>query len=207
MDTERPDGTEDAYEGGARSDGGYDAFDDAAAGASDGAAPVTAPAVAAPPRSRLPLATLAGLGVVVAGLVAWTLLYFALDRDYVGISVVVALVVGYVVREVSGRSDIPPRVVAALLTVVLCVVGAVSSASVGIVEDETFAALDLQWWPTFRGLMKEPWTVLESQRAITWAIFGAAVVVAFLSAGPAKPKKGAVAAPAPAAEPVDRLDD
>lgn len=190
MDTDRPDGHDDVDAGGV-------AYADAVA------EPVAAP------KSRMLLGTLAGLVVVVLGIAAWGALYAALDRDYVGITVVLALLIGYVVREVSRRSDLPPRIVSALLTALLCLVGSISAVAVGLVLLPEYTE---SYWPTFTRLMERPQDVLKEHNPLTWAIFGAAVVAAFFSAMPPKPKKtkGAPAA-APAATPAaaddERRDD
>lgn len=155
---------------------------------------------AAPPLSRLLLALIAGLAVAAAGIAVWAQLYYWRNNNYVGVSVVFALVIGYVVREVSGRSDLLARILAALVTVAFCVVGFVSATAVGLVK--TYGA---EYWPEFKRMMKEPWTHIRPAPVLTLVILAAAVVVAFISAGPTKPKqpKQPKAAPAPAAEPTD----
>jgi hypothetical protein len=145
----------------------------------------------AAPRSRLVLGTLAGLGVVLVGIVVWSLLYAYLKRDYVGVSVVFALGIGYVVREVSRRSDLTPRVVSALLAVVLCVFGSVV-AQIANTAREFHAS----FWDLLTDLLPDTFTIVSKRTALTYVIFAAAVVVAFLSAGPSKPKAGAAADPA-----------
>lgn len=176
MDTDRPDDEATAYE---------PIEVDASVSATN--ATVTAEA----PRSRLPLATLAGLGLVIVGIVAWAALYVAIDRAFPGITVVMALVIGYVVREVSRRSDLAPRIIAAALTAVLCVVGAYVAAVADVAAQQDIPILD-----TVREQLRNAWVFLKAYHWITWVIFAAAVVVAFVSASPAGSKQKAKPAPA-----------
>lgn len=153
-------------------------------------------------KGRLLLAILAGLAVGAFGIAVWTQLYYIRKVDYVGASVVTALLLGYVVREVSGRSGLLPPILSALIAAAVGVVGSVSVAAASVVLTEELAALDPQYWETFRNGMKEPWNVLEGQTVLRSVILVAAVVVGFISATPPKPKK--LEAPPP---PLETPDD
>lgn len=183
MDSERDDpyGADDSLTGELA-----DAPDDAAVDAE----PVAEP-VAARQESRLVLGTLAGAGAVLLGIVVWSLLYAYTKRDYVGVSVVFGLLVGYVVREVSRRSDLVPRIVAAVLTAILCVFGSV----IALVANTVRVYPGEKFFDVLGNTLPNTFEIVSKRNALTYVIFVAAVVVAFLSAGPSKPK-------APAAAPV-----
>lgn len=192
MDSER----DEPYVGdepGAGSDGGFDANDPFGVGLD------AEPVAAAPPKSRLVLGTLAGLGAVLLGIVVWSLLYAFAKRDYVGVSVVFGLLIGYVVREVSRRSDLTPRIIAAVLTALLCVFGSVIAQVAN-----TARVFHASFWDLLVDLLPDTFTIVSKRNALTFVIFAAAVIVAFLSAGPSKPKAPAVD-PRPAAR--DDLDE
>ena len=182
MDTDRPDDREngDAYEP-VEATTSIDATHGA-----DEPAVTTAPA----PKSRLLLATLAGLTLVAVGVVAWPVLYMTTNRDFPGITVVFALLIGYVVRELARRRDLVPAVVAGLLTAVLCLVGNVAATAAGLSEQYKLPFMD-----NFTDLMSNPFGVLvartESQDlpVLRFVIFAFAVVSAFVSAMPPKPGK------------------
>ena len=156
-----------------------------------GAGPVADPLAA--PKSRLVLGTLAGLGVVLVGITAWSLLYAFVKRDYVGVSVVFALGIGYVVREVSRRSDLVPRIVSAVLAAILCVFGSVIAQIANTAREFPEAS----FWDLLVDLLPDTFSIVSHRNALTFVIFAAAVVVAFLSAGPSKPA-APKAQPAPA---------
>lgn len=139
----------------------------------------TAPVEAAP-TSRLGLGVLASLGVVAAGIGLWVVLLKSLDKEYFGVTVLIGLLVGYVLREVSRRSDMLVRVLAVVLTAVACVAGTLISRAA--------------YLPDGQSLTKIP--------GMAYATFAAALVVAYISAVPSKPKKAATPPPAPA-DPVD----
>jgi len=130
------------------------------------------------PATRLGLALLAGVGVIAVGVALWAVLVKSLDKEYFGVSVAIGLLVGYVLREVSRRSDLLVRGLAVLLTAVTCVVGTLVSHAVA---DVTTGIGDLPW--------------------VAYATFAGALVVAYISATPPKPKKAAT--PPPPVEPVD----
>lgn len=206
MDTERP----DEYDGTAGATPAADGADGAGSATTDATgvayADAVDPAPVAAPKTRLLLGALAGLGVALLGIVAWVVLYLTTDRDFPGITVVTALLIGYVVREVSRRSDVPARLVSALLAAVMCLVGAVAAISALVVKD-TPVGEAAGFVETFRGLMPHVFDVVNDRYQprpwLTWLIFGAAVLVAYFSTAPAKPKKGAAtAAPAEPAAPM-----
>lgn len=151
--------------------------------AEEAAAAYDAPAE---PRGRWVLGTLAGIAVMLAGVALWSLLYRSLERDYVGITVVFALVIGYVVREVTRRANVAARVLAALLTALLCVLGSLVAPVAYAVKVDPRG---LDFVDTLTEVMKRPFEVLGRHQPVTWAIFAAAVVVAFLSAAPPRPKQ------------------
>jgi hypothetical protein len=140
--------------------------------------------VTAPPKSRLLLAILAGLAVVALGVAAWAALFMAANKEYPGITVVFALVIAYVVREVSRRSDFVPGIVAALLTAVLVIVGNVAGIAAGVADQYKLPFLDV-----FRDLLPDAFTLLTHRPALTLGIFAAAVLVAFFLTIPSKPRK------------------
>jgi hypothetical protein len=156
---------------------------------------VSEPLAAEAPRTRLPLGILAGLGVALAGVAAWSLLYALAGRDYVGISVVFGLLIGYVVREVSRRTDLLPRVAAAVLAAALCVVGSTAALAANTAHEfhQPFTRI-------LGDLLPHTFEILKDRNVLTFAIFAAAVVVAFVSAAEPKPKK-AKAGPPPGYEP------
>lgn len=139
----------------------------------------------AEPKGRWLLGTLAGVGVMLAGVAVWSLLYRTLERDYVGVTVVFALVIGYVVREVTRRATVAARLLAAFLTALLCVLGSlVAPVAYAVKLDPRFG-----FFETLGEVLKQPFEVLGRHQAVTWGIFVAAVVVAFLSAAPPRPKQ------------------
>ncbi len=139
----------------------------------------TAPVDAAP-KSRLGLGVLASLVVIAAGIGLWTVLLKSLDKEYFGVTVLIGLLVGYVLREVSRRSDVPVRILAVVLTAVACVAGTLISRAIYLPEGQSLTKM---------------------QGIGPYLTFGMALVVAYISAVPSKPKKAATP-PAPA-EPVD----
>jgi hypothetical protein len=199
VDTDRP----EDYDGMAGDATGSPAPDATGSPAPDATGVAYAADPVAAPQSRLVLGTLAGLGVVILAIAAWVVLYLAMDKDYPGITVVAALAIGYVVREVSRRSDLRARLIAAVLALVLCVVGAVAAIA-ALIVNETPGGEEAGFLDSFTKLLPHSFQVINDRYQprpwLTWLIFGAAVVVAFFSAAPAKAKQ-AKAAPAPA-EPV-----
>lgn len=174
VDTERPDdATDDAYEP-VEVTTGID---------------MTVDAEPPAPKTRMVLGTLAGLGVALVGVGVWALLYRQLDKDFPGVSVVFALIIGYVVREVSRRSDLVPRIVASVLTAVLIVVGSVIALSAWETSDWQERGLPVSFQDVLEERFPQAFELLGNQRPLTLVIFGAAVVVAFLSAAPPRPKQ------------------
>lgn len=153
-----------------------------------------APVVAPRRASRLLLGVLAGLAVALAGVALWAVLYTKMEKDYVGVSVVIGLLVGYVVREVSRRADIPVRVIAALITAAACLLGTVV-AEVAY----TASQYHFPFWDLLKDQLPHTFQRLGKRNALTFVIYVAAIAVAFLSASPPRPKR--VAAPPPPAEP------
>jgi hypothetical protein len=161
-----------------------------------------AAAVAAAPRGRLALGIVAGLVAGVVAVAAWVALSAAMDRDYVGIVVVFALVIGWLVREVSRRSDVPARVVAAVITAAVCLVGSTAAVAGDVASD-----YDVPFFRVFKDLLPDTFTLITKRGWWAWVIFAAAVVVAFLSAAPAQQPKGKRAKSAAPADADERADD
>lgn len=152
--------------------------------------------MAAPPleterRGSLLLATLAGLAVAVVGVVAWALLYVQVEREFVGVSVVIGFVAGWLIRVVSRRHDLPPRVIAVVITAIACVIGTVV-AEVAFTASEYGASFT----QLLGDVLPETFSIVGKRPPLTLAVFGAALVLAFLSAGPqSKDKKSPQVAP------------
>jgi hypothetical protein len=144
--------------------------------------------VATPGGKRIVLAILAALVVGAIGVAVWGILYATFKREYVGIAVVIGLLVGYVVREVSGRSTIGVRLLASLLTAVACVAGTVVGETA-----YTAKVYGLPFWDLIDRATKDTWALLQDRTLLQFGVYAAALVIAFLAAGPKKetPKKGA----------------
>lgn len=150
----------------------------------------------------LPLAILAGILTAAAGVLVWTLLGRFAGREFVGISVVTGLAVGYVLRVVSGRSTIPVRIAAALILAVTCVAGTVTAGRAVLAKTlpEQVPGSHISWWELMRRFdYGQTVSTVRHRGGLTLAIYAAAAVIAFLSAGPQKPKP----APADPADPAD----
>ncbi|HVF06127.1 MAG TPA: hypothetical protein VNA20_14895 [Frankiaceae bacterium] len=163
------------------------------------AAPVAADA--RPGGGRLVAAILASLGVVVVGVALWSYIYVQAEREYVGVSVVIGLIVGYVMRLVSGRSTVPVRIIAVLITALACVLGTVAGEAAF-----TANAYDASFFDLFKDILPDSFELVKRRPGLTFAIFGAALVLAFLSASPQdskKKRKGSDEPPASVVEPVD----
>lgn len=156
----------------------------------------------AAPKGRLPLGALAGVGATLAGVVVWSLLYQSTERDYVGISVVFALLIGYVVREVSRRSDVVPRVISAVLAAILCYLGTITAAAAYTAQESK-----LPFGEVWQELFEHQSVVFKDRNALTWVIYAAAIVVAYMSAGPPRPKQTAKAGSRPAEPAVPAEDE
>lgn len=139
----------------------------------------------AEPKGRWLLGTLAGLAVVLVGIAVWSLLYRSLERDYVGVTVVFALVIGFVVREVTRRGTLAARLLAAFLTALLCLLGSLVAPVAHFVK----ANPQFEYMDVLKQVFKHPLDALRQNQGVTWGIFVAAIVVAFLSAAPPRPKQ------------------
>lgn len=164
-----------------------------------GADPVVVPAAPAPGAGRLVLAILASLAVIAVGVGLWSYIYVQAEREYVGVSVVIGLIVGYVMRLVSGRSTVPVRIVAVVLTALACVLGTVAGEAAF-----TANAYDASFLDLFKDILPDWLELMERRPGLTFAIFAAALVLAFLSASPQdskKKRKRDEEPPAPVVEP------
>lgn len=142
---------------------------------------------AAPPPARWPLAIVAALVVGAVGVVVWGVASALFTRALVGMSVLVGLLVGYVVREVSRRSNLPARIVAVAVTAVVCFAGAfVGDAAYVSADTKTFGVRDL-----LDSYKAKPFEHFKDRPKLQFLIFAVALVVAYLAAGPAKPKAAA----------------
>ena len=139
---------------------------------------------------RLVLGILAALAAAAVVVAVWSYVYVAAGREYLAFAVILGVVVGYVLRTVSGRTSIPVRVLASVLTALGCAAGTLSGDAAynadlygtGYGEMLTDAVL-----PDWQGRF-------GARQPIAWAIFAAATVLAFLVAAPAKPSKKDAAA-------------
>lgn len=142
---------------------------------------------AAPPRpgaGRLLLGLLAALVVGAVGVAAWAGIYASREKEYIGVAVIIGLLAGYAMRAVSGRSDLLPRLLAVVVTALSCVAGSLAG-EVAFVAHRYGAA----FWPLLRHDADKWWSVMRHRSGIAWVVFAAALVIAFLAAGPQKPKK------------------
>jgi hypothetical protein len=157
------------------------------AGDHAGGDPLAAPPPRPERRGSVPLALLAGIGVAILGIALWAVLHVLLEREIVGVSVVTAFAVGFVMRELARRSTIGLRVAAALITAVVCVAGHLVStvAYTASQFDVGFVALLKDAAPDWLSLLTE-----GDGHTVRLLIFAAAVVVAFLAAGPKPEPKG-----------------
>ncbi len=140
-------------------------------------------------RGNVPLAILASLAIAAIGVALWGVLAAKTLREYVGISVVVGLIVGYVMRELTRRSTIGVRLIASVITALTCVAGSVVGEVAYLTSDA-----GAPFWRHLRDNIEPDavWASLERRNGIQLAVFAAAVVIAFAAAGPKKepaPKK------------------
>lgn len=151
--------------------------------------------VAAGGAKRWLLAIVASLVVIVAGAALWAGVYEWRGQEYVGVGVLIGLSVGWLLRVITKRSDIVVRLVAVLLTALGIVVGTV-------VANAWFTTSLPGTVPTFWDLLPDVlpdwWDILThpDREPMTYVIFGAALLLAYLAAGPqssGKKKKDAVA--------------
>lgn len=155
-----------------------------------------APAV---PPARWPLAILAALGAAALGIALWSVIFVAAEREYVGVSVVIGLTVGWLVRVVSRRSNLVARVVAVVITAIACVLGTVVAEVAYTSSQFEFGFLKL-----LGDVLPNTFELLSDRPGMTLVIFAAALVLAFLSAGPQKEKPSKRRGQP---EPVDVVDD
>ncbi|MDQ1711603.1 MAG: hypothetical protein QOE45_1053 [Frankiaceae bacterium] len=152
------------------------------------------------PRGNLALGILAGIGAAVAGVLVWAGVTLSSGREFVGISVLTGLAVGYLMRRVSGRTGVGTRLGAALITAAACIAGTVMA--VVAITSKTYKVGYVDLLRHF--MYSETFTIVRKRPGLTLVVYAAAVVVAFLSAGPQKPKPSrAVAAPP---EPVETVE-
>jgi hypothetical protein len=145
------------------------------------------------PRSgNLLLAIVAAVGVAAIGVALWGVLYATAKREFVGVSVLIGLLVGYVVRELSKRSTIATRLLAVVVTALACVAGTV----VGEVA-YTAAQFHTKFWKLFGDVAGDWFTLLRHRTGLQFAIYAAALVIAFLAAGPTATKRSAPVPPPP----------
>ncbi|HEU0131738.1 MAG TPA: hypothetical protein VFQ85_12190 [Mycobacteriales bacterium] len=161
--------------------------------------PVAAPE--AQPRGSLLLATLAALGIAALGVAAWAIAFSVYpDREFVGIIVIAAIGIGWVLREVSRSSGIAVRAIAVVVTALGCLVGSTVASLVGVAH--TF---HIGFWTVFKDNYDEWWRLLRDRPALQLATFGLALVVAALSVTPSKKKTPPPATTAPGS-PLDEPD-
>jgi hypothetical protein len=153
--------------------------------AGDGGDPLEADPLADAPSGNLALAVLAAVGACAVAVVLWTVLMLAGGREFVGLTVIAGLAAGYLLRRVSGRSTTVVRVLAGLVTAVACVVGTVTAVVAFTSRTYHVGYVDLLRHFHY----SETFTVVKHRRGMTLVVYAAAVVIAYLSAGPQKPKK------------------
>jgi hypothetical protein len=184
---DRPDEAADATTG-AATEPTTDATTDAdAEGWNDGA---DLPVTAARPGNLL-LGIVGALAVSALGVVLWGILYATVKREFVGLAVLIGLLNGYALRELSRRSTILTRILASVVTALACVAGTV----VGEVA-YTSAKLHAAFWKLLGDVWGDWWTLLRHRTGLQFAIYAAALVIAFLSAGPSQATRSAAAAAA-----------
>ncbi len=155
------------------------------------------PVVPGPGAKRLVLAILASIALAAGGVALWAGVYAIREREYIGIAVLIGLLVGYVMRAVSGRTTIVVRLIAGLVTAIACVCGTVVGEAAYVA-----AKYDSKFWKLLGDIEPKWWSILRHRNALTFAVYAAAVVIAFLAAGPQKPKKVKTVPDVP-----DALDD
>lgn len=164
-----------------------------------------APLAAPSSPGRWALAIVAALVVAAIGVTAWAMIFRATfdplqpdkGREFVGISVVVALVAGWAVRTISGRANLTARLVTVVITALTCVVGRVAADAASLSKDNpttTFGTL-------FGEFLGAPLDHVKNLQGLTYGIFAAALVIAWMSAGPQKQKPAKTTATAPTDEP------
>ena len=174
-------------------DDGYPAADDLETTHADPAEGLaedwTTPPAATGGAGRWLLGIAASVAVILVGSALWALVYDWRNQEYVGVSVLIGLTLGWVLRTVIGRSDLPVRVLAVVLTAVGIVVGTVVGAA-------WFAAsTNLPgiggFWDVLPDVAPHWWDILtdKDRDQITYVIFAAALALAYLSAGPQSSKK------------------
>jgi hypothetical protein len=184
-DDVRPAGDIDAGDDEHFTDADLDAELDAEEAAAIEAAP-------GPGAGRLLLGLLAAIVVAALGVVLWSTIYAVREREYIGVAVLIGLLAGYTLRAVSRRSDILTRVLAGVVTALACVAGTIFG-QVAYVSHHFGVA----YWPLLKKDLPKTFDVLKHRTGVSWAVFAAAIVIAFLAAAPQKPKKEKAAAQPP----------
>jgi len=146
-------------------------------------------ALAPPPPGpgKVVIATVAALVVAAVGVGIWAFIYAQAEREYVGVAVVIGLTVGWVMRVVSGRSTLPVRIIAVVVTAIACVLGTLFGDAA-----YTAKAYNADFLTVLKDIAPDTFDTLSKRPALTFVIFAAALVLAFLSAGPQKAKEGRV---------------
>ena len=158
-------------------------------------AALAAPAApAAGGAKRWLLAIAASLVAIVVGSAVWAGIYDWRDQEYVGVSVVIGLAVGWLMRVVTKRSDLVVRLVAILLTALGIAVGMVVAAT-WFASSSALPSVP-GFWELLPDVIPDWWDILThpEREPITYIIFGAALLLAYLMAGPQSGKKKAAVA-------------
>ena len=169
-------------------------------GSTTHADPLAAPTLAAAEPARWPLAILAALGVMVAGLALWVFIAMQFNRPMA--IVAIAFGVGWVLRVVSRRSTIAVRVLAVVLTAIAAVIGTVIGTAAP--EENRFGASLTE---AFNELLPKAFDLVADLPAATLAIYGVSLVLAWLSASPPKDKAGRATINFPPATPAATATD
>ena len=146
----------------------------------------TAPPAADPGAGfgRMLLAVLVALLIATVTVTLWGVLLQKFNKDFVGLTVVGGLVLGYAMREISRRSNILVRLVSVVITALACVAGTVVSEAAFFSRKYHVA-----FGTIFDERKKEWWFLLRHRTTMQFVIYAVALLIAFLAAGPAKPKK------------------
>lgn len=149
-----------------------------------GWAPVE-PEPARPPIGRLVLGLVAEVVIAAVAVALWCVLtkHFP-KRNFIGLTVVAGLAGGYALREISRRSSVVVRLASALVVAISCVFGVVAYEATVLTNQQP-----MSFSRAFDRIKGDWWTLLRHQNVQQLAILAVAVIIAFLAAGPAKPKK------------------
>jgi hypothetical protein len=137
----------------------------------------------AEPAGRLALGILAGVLVALLGIAVWAIVYAKAEREFVGVSVVTGLAIGWTIRTVSRRSTMLVRIVAVLLTAAVCV-GGTLAGEVAF----TSKTYHMGFWKLLGDVAPDTYDLLSKRPVLTFGVFVAALVLAYLAAAPQKPK-------------------